>query len=136
MRKTRKSAQGAGTIRKRTDGRWEARFTTGFDPASGKQVQKSIYGKTQKEVREKLAQITTELDDGTYLEPTKDTVGEWLDTWLETYVKYSVKPYTLDAYQRNCDNYIIQANLMKQRDCRRQSLKWNVRREPMSGRWP
>ena len=84
----------------------EARFTTGFDPASGKQVQKSIYGKTQKEVREKLAQITTELDDGTYMEPTKDTVEEWLDTWIETYVKYSVKPYTLDAYQRNCDNYI------------------------------
>ena len=55
MRKTRKNAQGAGTIRKRADGRWEARFTTGFDPASGKQVQKSIYGKTQKEVREKLA---------------------------------------------------------------------------------
>ena len=106
MRKTRKNAQGAGTIRKRADGRWEARFTTGFDPASGKQVQKSIYGKTQKEVREKLAQITTELDDGTYMEPTKDTVEEWLDTWLETYVKYSVKPYTLDAYQRNCDNYI------------------------------
>ena len=106
VRKTRKNAQGAGTIRKRADGRWEARFTTGFDPASGKQVQKSIYGKTQKEVREKLAQITTELDDGTYMEPTKDTVEEWLDTWLETYVKYSVKPYTLDAYQRNCDNYI------------------------------
>ena len=106
MRKTRKNAQGAGTIRKRADGRWEARFTTGFDPASGKQVQKSIYGKTQKEVREKLAQITTELDDGTYMEPTKDTVEEWLDTWLETYVKYSVKPYTLYAYQRNCDNYI------------------------------
>ncbi len=106
MRKAKKNAQGAGTIRKRADGRWEARFTTGFDPASGKQIQKSIYGKTQKDVREKLAQITTELDDGTYLEPTKDTVGEWLDTWLETYVKYSVKPYTLDAYQRNCGNYI------------------------------
>ena len=106
VRKARKNAQGAGTIRKRADGRWEARFTTGFDPASGKQVQKSIYGKTQKEVREKLAQITTELDDGTYMEPTKNTVEEWLDTWLETYVKYSVKPYTLDAYQRNCDNYI------------------------------
>jgi len=106
VRKTKKNAQGAGTIRKRADGRWEARFTTGFDPASGKQIQKSIYGKTQKAVREKLAQITTELDAGTYMEPTKDTVGEWLDAWLETYVKYSVKPYTLDAYQRNCDNYI------------------------------
>jgi len=69
----------AGAIRKRADGRWEARFTTSFDPASGKQIQKSIYGKTQKAVREKLAQITTELDDGTYMEPSKDTVEEWLD---------------------------------------------------------
>lgn len=40
------------------------------------------------------------------LEPTKETVGEWLDTWLETYVQYSVKPYTLDAYQRTCQNYL------------------------------
>lgn len=105
-RKTRKNAQGAGTIRKRADGRWKARFTVGFDPGSGKQVQKSIYGKTQKEVREKLAQVTTELDEGTYMEPAKDTVEEWLDTWMETYVRYSVKPYTVDAYKRNCDNYI------------------------------
>ena len=94
-RKWKKNAQGAGTIRKRSDGRWEARFTTGFDPATGKQVQKSIYGKTQKEVREKLTEVTMELDAGTYLEPTKDTVGQWLDTWLETYVAYSVKSYTL-----------------------------------------
>lgn len=47
-RKAKKNAQGAGTIRKRSDGRWEARFTTGFNPATGKQIQKSIYGKTQK----------------------------------------------------------------------------------------
>ena len=84
-RKPKKNAQGAGTIRKRADGRWEARFTAGFDPASGKQIQKSVYGRTQKEVREKLAQITVELDDGTYMEPAKETVAEWMDTWLETY---------------------------------------------------
>lgn len=67
-RVNQKNTQGAGTIRKRADGRWEARFTTGFDPASGKQIQKSVYGRTQKEVREKLAQITVELNDGTYTE--------------------------------------------------------------------
>lgn len=105
-RKGKKNAQGAGTIRKRTDGRWEARFTTGFDPATGKQIQKSIYGKSQKEVREKLTEITGEIDTGTYLEPTKDTVGEWLDTWLKTYVEYSVKPYTLAAYGRVVENYL------------------------------
>lgn len=108
-RKAKKNAQGAGTIRKRSDGRWEARYTVGFDPATGKQKQKSIYGKTQKEVRERLAEITTELDDGTYMEPTKNTVSEWLEIWLETYVRFSVKPYTLDAYQRVCRNYLSPA---------------------------
>lgn len=108
-RKAKKNAQGAGTIRKRPDGRWEARYTVGFDPATGKQKQKSIYGKTQKEVRERLAEITTELDDGTYMEPTKNTVSEWLEVWLETYVRFSVKPYTLDAYQRVCQNYLSPA---------------------------
>ena len=105
-RKGKKNAQGAGTIRKRTDGRWEARFTTGFDPATGKQIQKSIYGKSQKEVREKLTEVTGEIDAGTYLEPTKDTVSQWLDTWLKTYVEYSVKPYTLAAYDRVVENYL------------------------------
>ena len=106
-RKAKKNAQGAGTIRKRPDDRWEARYTIGFDPATGKQKQKSIYGKTQKEVRERLAEITTELDNGTYLEPAKETLGVWLDTWLETYAQFSVKPYTMDAYERVCRNYLI-----------------------------
>ena len=52
---------GSGTIRKKTvtrSGRqytyWEARYTAGYDPATGRQVQKSITGKTQKEVARKL----------------------------------------------------------------------------------
>lgn len=77
-RKTRKNAQGAGTIRKRSDGRWEARFTIGFDPAAGKQMQRSIYGKTQKEVWEKLTEVTMEVDTGVYIEPSKMTLEQWM----------------------------------------------------------
>lgn len=104
--KATRSAKGGGTIRKRSDGRWEARYSVGFDPKTGKQIQRSIYGKTQKEVRQKLARVTTELDEGTYLEPVKDTLAEWLDTWLSTYVAYSVKPYTLASYQGTCERHI------------------------------
>ena len=57
----RKAAAGTGTIRKKTVTRsgkqytyWEARFTAGYDPGTGKQVQRSITGKTQKEVAQKL----------------------------------------------------------------------------------
>ena len=60
MARTR-GAQGAGTIRQRTDGRWEARYTIGRDAGTGKQIQRSVYGKTQKEVRQKLAEISVEM---------------------------------------------------------------------------
>ena len=50
-----RAAHGAGSIRQRPDGTWEARFVTGHDPGSGKAVRKSVYAKTQKEVRQKLA---------------------------------------------------------------------------------
>ncbi len=40
------------------------------------------------------------------MEQTKDTVGEWLDTWLKTYALYSVKSYTYDAYERSCNIHI------------------------------
>ena len=90
--------QGDGTIRQRKDGRWEARYTLGVHPGSGKQVQKSVYGKTQDEVRKKLKQITAEVDRGIYTEPSKLTVGQWLDTWLDEY-NTDIKQSTLDQYK-------------------------------------
>ena len=102
---TRKSntraAQGSGTIRQRPDGRWEARYTIGHDPGSGKQLQKSIYGATQKEVRQKLQQITVDIDNGVYVEPSKLTVGSWLDIWTAEYLG-GVKPRTTENYISVC----------------------------------
>lgn len=106
MSKTTRGARGGGTIRKRSDGRWEARYSLGFDAKTGKQIQKSIYGKTQNEVRQKLNKVISEIDEGNYIEPKKETLGAWLDTWLKTYAAVSVKPYTLDSYTRICDNHI------------------------------
>ncbi len=50
----KRRSNGEGNIRKRKDGRWEGRYTAGFDPATGKQVFKNVLGKTQNEVKEKL----------------------------------------------------------------------------------
>ena len=66
MKKTTHGAKGAGSIRKRPDGRWEARYTVGFDSDTGKPIRKSIYGKTQQEVRQRMAKAIAEIDDGTY----------------------------------------------------------------------
>ncbi len=99
-RKSTRAAQGGGTIRQRPDGRWEARFTVGRDPGTGKQMQRSVYGSTQKEVRQKLAQAVADLDNGTYQAPSKMTVGQWLDIWQQEYLG-GVKPFTVQGYEKN-----------------------------------
>lgn len=96
-KKTTRNAQGAGTIRQRNDGRWEARYTLGHDSGTGKQIQKSVYGKTQKEARQKLQQICAAIDEGTYTEPEKMSLSNWLNIWLENYIG-NVKPYTSRSY--------------------------------------
>lgn len=101
----KRSAQGAGTIRKRSDGRWEARYTAGYD-MHGKQIQHSVYGATQKEVRQKLTQITSAIDNGTFVQPQKTTVAEWLDAWITDYC-VTLKPSTISVYKKTVKNYIL-----------------------------
>ena len=56
----KKRANGEGNIRKRKDGRWEARCTAGHDSKTGKRIIKNLLGKTQAEVREKLKRALEE----------------------------------------------------------------------------
>ena len=89
---------GDGTIRLRTDGRWEGRYTVGYHPETGKQIMRSVYAKTKREVREKLNKILTDIQEGAYIEPTSITVGQWLDTWLKEY-KINLRPETKASYE-------------------------------------
>ena len=43
----KRRANGEGNIRKRKDGRWEGRYTAGYDPETGKRIIKNVLGKTQ-----------------------------------------------------------------------------------------
>ena len=108
----RKSAKGSGTIRKKTVTRngkeytyWEARITTGRDPGTGKQLQRSFTGKTQKEVREKMQAAAVAVNEGTYIAPQRMTVGQWLDVWASDYLG-AVKLSTADGYIRSIKNHL------------------------------
>lgn len=108
----KRASKGAGSIRKRTYTRngkqytyWEVRVTTGRDPLTGKQVQRTFSGKTQKEVREKMQAVAVEVNRGTYTPPCKMTVGDWLDIWATDYLG-GVKPATVVIYRGNIKNHI------------------------------
>lgn len=117
-----KRGAGEGTIRKRPDGRWEWRFTDGFDPATGKQRQRSIYAKTQSELLKKKKAIQAEIEKrGRVINPSAITLESWLYEWLEVYCQ-SLKPRTLETYKSAVSTRIVpclgQAKLknLKQKD--------------------
>lgn len=108
-----RAANGNGTIRKKSvmkNGKkyiyWEARCTVGYDPGTGKQIQRSISGKTQKEVAQKLKQMSLDVDNGTYQEPSNLTVKDWFEIWQKDYMG-DVKASTKLLYSRNVDLYIV-----------------------------
>ena len=110
---TTRNASGAGTIRTKTitrNGRtykyWEARVTVGYDPGTGRQIQKSFSGKTQKEVREKMQAALVEVNHNTYFEPSKMLLSQWVNIWLEEYMgdkKYG----TVKHYKAQCKTHIV-----------------------------
>ena len=101
----KKTANGGGSIRQRKNGLWEGRYSAGRDPGTGKQIQRSVYGKTQQEVRRKLNKITASIDDGLYIAPCDLTVSQWLNIWLKEYTG-TVKPLTLKSYRGIVKNHL------------------------------
>lgn len=87
-------------MKKRSDGRYEGRYSY-----QGKQ--KTIYGKTEKEVKDKLKKIKAEIELDTYQEETKDKLKDWIMKWLNDYKKAYIKPYTYDSYERMISVHII-----------------------------
>lgn len=102
----KRNASGSGSIRRRKCGAWEARYTVGRD-SNGRQIQRSIYGSTQDEVRQKLTAVINSIDQRKYIEPSCTTLAEWLRFWLDAYAKNSTKDHTFDHYQAICENHII-----------------------------
>ena len=111
MPQSKKMTSGMGSIRKITKiskGKeytyYEARFTEGFDPGTGKQIQRSIPGKSKKEVAQKLKAATAAIDAGNYKAPCKMTDGQWLDIWVSEYLN-SVKPLTRHNYNKQVQKH-------------------------------
>ena len=93
----KRRANGEGNIRKRKDGRWEGRYTAGYD-ANGKAITKNVLGKTQAEVKDKLRAA---IEDSKKLDPVKAgsyTLEQWLKLWYSVYVEPQVRYSTKEFY--------------------------------------
>ena len=97
--------QGDGTIRKRNDGRWEARIIIGHKN-DGSPMYKSAFTKTQKSALKQLHQLIDLYRDVDLTEDSRMTLGEWLDKWLDEYMIFTIRESTLDSYRAMVKNQV------------------------------
>jgi integrase len=92
--------RGEGTIRYReSDGRWEASVTLGSQ-------RKSFYGKTRREVTEKLRTAQRDYEQSQFIGDGRQTVEQFLRSWLETKAA-EVKESTWRIYEMRVRVHIV-----------------------------
>ncbi len=100
---SKKRGNGEGSITKRNDGRWMARFTV--HTAKGPK-RRHVYGKTRKEAADKLARMLSDRVEGIVYDNENMTVGEYLDVWLKNSVRGSIRQSTYDRDVYLVENHV------------------------------
>lgn len=94
-------------ISERGKGRFLVRVFLGRDAVSGKRRyhNKTIRG-TKTQGRTYATKIQAQVDIGTFAEPSRQTVAEFMEAWLEHTAPRKVRPYTLADYKAITKRYI------------------------------
>ena len=105
MAKQRK--HGSGTVRLRSDGRWEGRIVVGYDD-NGLPKTKNVLAKTKTECEKKLKSLIA-AQKGSEPQPPRQamTAAQWLDFWYQIYKKSNLRPNTQMSYERRIYQHII-----------------------------
>jgi integrase len=94
-----KQGNGEGTIRKRADGRWEARIVL----ENG--TRKSLYAKTRQEASRVLADARRDREQGITASTERQTVEQYLTSWVDAVKLHTTEPssYVRTRYDvRSC----------------------------------
>jgi integrase len=106
-------AQGRGSIKKRLlDGgrvRWDVIVDLGPDPVTHKRRQRKKTFGTKREAQAALADWQVEIGKGLAVDRSRQTVGEYLDYWLEAVAQHRVRPTTFASYGQIVRNRIVPA---------------------------
>ena len=101
-----------GSIRKheRDSGvRYEVVVDLGTDPVTGRRRQRSKSFKTKRAAQAALATMLADIDKGTAVDRSRQTVAQMMQYWLDTYARHRCAAKTVDDYERTIRVHIIPA---------------------------
>lgn len=97
-----------GFLKKRSADSWSVVVFLGKDPVTGKKKYKwhTVQG-NKKKAEAELVRLLRELQTGSYVEPHRITIAEYLDKWLEDYAKLNVSPKTFERYASIVKKHLV-----------------------------
>ena len=96
---------GDGMVRLKKENQWEGRIVVGHKQ-NGDAIFRYAYGKTQKEMMQKLNALKLQYQDADLNEDSNITLSEWLDKWTKEIMPGTVRPTTLKGCKLICRCYI------------------------------
>jgi integrase len=106
-RRSKKRANGQGTIYQRKDGRWTGAVFVLTADGTFKRV--PVYGRTAEEVDAKLTELKSRSNRGLPAEATGWTVGTYAAYWTEHVAAPKLRPATLARYRSLLAGYVLPA---------------------------
>jgi integrase len=100
-----KRGKGEGSIYKRDDGLWVGSLSLGY--VQGKRKRKTVYGQTRREVVAKLDKLKQDEQAGIDIGAERQTVEQFLQSWLTDVVKKYRKPATYRNY-----DYVVRVRIV------------------------
>jgi len=93
-------------IRRKGSNNYTIVLQLGLDPATGKRKQQWITaGPSKREAEKQMAKLIHELDNGTFTKPSKQTLGQYIDQWLQDH-RGNITPNTAQTYVWFVDKHI------------------------------
>jgi integrase len=97
-----------GSIEQRSPGTWSIRIELSRDLTTGKRRQKrTTFRGTKRQAEKHLSELLHQLDTANYVNPTKMTVGDFLNQWLRDYVEAGVRVTTKEGYRIIVEKHLI-----------------------------
>ena len=101
----KRNPNGAGTITKRKDGRYQCAVYV-LQP-DGTRARKFAYGKTWQECDTKRRELLAKVDQGVPVPTRSAKLSEWLPYWLDNVIKPRRKLSTYDKYEAHVRLYLV-----------------------------
>ena len=88
-----------GHLEERGKDRWYIVLEVGRDADGKRRRRRHTFNGTKTAAEREMVKLLRQLDTGTYLEPDRVTVAEYLQRWLADYAKPKVAPRTYERYE-------------------------------------